>query len=828
MSISKGPSSPVVASLKGRIGLTSTCILTVMIVLSPIRVAASGLPGDIKGDLRCLQSPPGRVRIEAGALWTRTKGGPVLLTGGVDIRGEGLSGHADWLEYFPEQDKIVMAGSVRLVEGDSILFGQRVELDRRLSRALVRGAVILLKRGGRQDLSASASASELMSAGINAFTLQGERLVRSGDHYVVNGARFTACDCGSQAPSWEIRASHADIVPGERAWLIWPVLYLKGLPVFAMPAAYLPLSRRRTGLLFPQLNYSGRDGFVVGESLFVTMGRSADTTLSVDWFEERGFRERVEFRARPDSESMLESRLMYMYDEKIANEESTERLRNRYSIELDARTSLGAGTFFSTEVRLYSDSNINRDFVSEMAGRAADYAPSKLLVERPGTDVRLSLDAAYRQDLRPAAADLFASQDGDPEGQKTHDTIQRLGAFSANLAPQGPEGWPLYFSADFEGANLSSITAAARDWGPDGTPDAKEPRYADPLSADYGADNGAGGDGVLGPGELRRAFRFLFEPRISLPLRLGSIALLSARLSHRQMVYLPHGPTTGFANPVPSTRGLTFAELALGTELSRSYSSGDLRIGHVLSPWVRLAGVWRGLESSAPYAYLDSKDRLMADAQQLLFGLDNAIYRQQAKRGFVRSLWFSLMQGVDLGRGKVSQLAAELSFTLKPFSGNAQLSYDWNENKLAEADAGLSYVDHRGDRAMVSYVYLPSMRDSAGRPLPLGERTQREEGLLFGMPGEYYRAMGESVQLIELTASAELAFGFAVSLGGSLDLQETALAWYGGGIRYESDCHCWGFSVTARMLRGQDFPDIFFLLDLAYLGAAGVGNNTRF
>ncbi len=821
MSISKGPSN-----LACSVGLTSTYILIIMAMLSPIRVAAEERPGD----LRCLRSPPGRVRIEAGTLWARTKGGPVLLTGGVDISGEGLTARADWLEYYPGQDKIVMAGSVRLVEGNSILLGQRVELNRRLSGALVRGAIVLVKEGGRRVLSAGATASELMSAGINAFTLQGERLVRSEGRYIVNGARFTACDCGSQAPSWEVRASRADVVPGERAWLIWPVLYLKGLPVFALPAAYLPLSRRRTGLLFPQLNYSGRDGFVVGESLFVTMGRSADTTLSVDWFEERGFRERVEFRARPSWASLVEAGLMYMYDEKMAQEESTERLRHRYSIEVDARAGPAAGTFISASIRLYSDSNINRDFASEMAGRAADFAPSMLLVERPGNDMRLSVDATYRQDLRPWAAALFASQDGDAEGSKTHDTIQRLGAFSMSLAPLGPYGWPLLFSAEVEGANLSSITAGFRDWGPDGTPDAKEPRYADPLGADYGADNGAGGeaDGVLGVGELRRAFRLLIEPRVSLPLRLGRFAMLTATASHRQMAYLPHGPGTETVDPDPSTRGLTFAQLSLNSELSRSYGTGDSRIGHVLSPWVRLLGAWRGLESSGPLVYLDSKDRLMADAQQLLFGLDNAFYRRAAKRGFSRWLWFSLMQGVDPGRGKLSQLATEVSFTLKPLTGDAQLSYDWNENKLAEADAGVSFTDRRGDRVKVSYLYLPSVRDPSGRPLPLGERTQREEGLLFGAPGEYYRALGESLHVIEATATAELAWGLAVSLGGSLDLRETALAWYGGGVRYQSNCHCWGFSLTARMLRGQDFPDIFFLLDLAYLGAAGVGNNTRF
>ncbi len=68
----------------------------------------------------------------------------------------------------------------------------------------------------------------------------------------------------------------------------------------------------------------------------------------------------------------------------------------------------------------------------------------------------------------------------------------------------------------------------------------------------------------------------------------------------------------------------------------------------------------------------------------------------------------------------------------------------------------------------------------------------------------------------------------ALQMTSSLDLREKKMAWYQGGLSYNSDCDCWGFSLTVRMIRGQDYPDVFFFLDLAYLGSAGVGSNTRF
>jgi hypothetical protein len=84
------------------------------------------------------------------------------------------------------------------------------------------------------------------------------------------------------------------------------------------------------------------------------------------------------------------------------------------------------------------------------------------------------------------------------------------------------------------------------------------------------------------------------------------------------------------------------------------------------------------------------------------------------------------------------------------------------------------------------------------------------------------------VHVLEGTGRLNVGWGLSLHAGANLDLREEKLSWYGGGIAYKSDCRCWGFSLTVRMLRAQDFPDIFFLLDLAYLGTAGVGTNTRF
>jgi len=743
-------------------------------------------------DFTYWESLPGPLEIEAGSLVAQEGGKHLLLQDGVRVRGDKLTIRADWMEIFPEKKQITMSGAVRIVEGTAVLLCDRLELDRRSSVAVMHRAVILVKTDTSPDkLAVCRTASGLSGEGFNAMRFIGDRLVRDPDHYEVEGARFTACDCGDEAPSWEIRSAWADIRPGERAWLTWPVLYLKGIPVFLLPVAYLPLSERRTGFLFPQVNYSGRDGFVLSESLFVTLGDSADTTLALDWFEERGFRERLEFRVVPTSRSRVEARFTYIRDEK-------DDFENRASGELDARVRGDSGGSLRAALRVYSDSDINRDFMSEMAGRAADEAPSAVVLEQRWPDAALWLDAVYHQDLRFANVDLFSSE--------AHDTIQRLGALSFCVAPVRLFDFPLELSLDAEIANLSSLSAAWRDWGVDGKPE--------PGNASEGE-----GDEMLGDGETRRAFRFLLHPEIRLPLFFGRVLAFQTRLGHRQVVYLPHGPQA----PDPSSRGTTFAGAGLSTELSRAY--GD--VGHTLAPWVEVAGAFSGLASDEPLVYLDVRDRLMSDAFQLLFGLDSGLYRR-ASAGFSRFLKVSVMQAVDLRGNRLGQGAATLSLDARPVNARLLAGYDWEAAKLAEVDSSVSLSDRRGDHARVTYLYMPSHPDDAGRPLPLSERAQREEGLLFGLDPAPFRAEGESVQVLEGTGRLNVGWGLSLHAGANLDLREKKLSWYGGGIAYNSNCRCWGFSLTVRMLRAQDFPDIFFLLDLAYLGTAGVGTNTKF
>ena len=558
---------------------------------------------------------PQDLQIEADKMDTTEDGDHIHLTGNVHVTGKNIDIRSDEADLLQKEEHAVFIGNVRAADGKRMLLGDRLELDRQTSQILIKHAVILLKKD-RFSLEAApcANAAECESRGLNNLSIRGDNILRQNDHYKIDHAHFTTCDCSGATPTWEIRSSSADALPNERVWMMWPIFYAKGLPIFALPAIYFPLSERRTGLLFPLINFSGRDGVVLSESLFVTLGQSADTTFSLDWIQDRGFRERLEFRVRPSVTSGVEVRLGVSQDHKarfLEKDGTTKPNLVRTSGELNAYADFSEQTALRAAVRLYSDSDLYHDFRSDMAGRAAEQAPSQFALWRRSMDQLWAFDATYNQDLRFGMENLFS--DRTYYTIKPSDTIHRLGAFSFALAPISLPEVPLRFSLELEAVNYSSFGRSWQDWGKDGMPASQLPL---PNQDQYSKYDGEGHG--LSAGELRRAVRFMVKPIIDIPIRLDRFLELEGTVSHRQFVYIPHGTDA----PEAFTRGLSYASVRAFSELSRSFGDqGD--IGNVISPVIQVAGAWPGLSTVKDAQFFDWQDRLQQHAVQLIGGIEN-------------------------------------------------------------------------------------------------------------------------------------------------------------------------------------------------------------
>lgn len=129
---------------------------------------------------------------------------------------------------------------------------------------------------------------------IEALSLRGPHLSgRAGAARWRDGALdaddLSVSACGCADPPWRVDARRAEVVPGEGAWVTWPVLRAGGVPVLAAPVAYVPLARRRTGFLLPRLGFDGDDGLYGALPFFWAPLPSLDLTLAPGGRAAQGF-----------------------------------------------------------------------------------------------------------------------------------------------------------------------------------------------------------------------------------------------------------------------------------------------------------------------------------------------------------------------------------------------------------------------------------------------------------------------------------------------------------------------------------------------------------
>jgi hypothetical protein len=121
-----------------------------------------------------------------------------------------------------------------------------------------------------------------------------ERLEIEGTTVTGHEVTFETCPCPGRDP-WSIVATEALFdLERETLTLRGADLRIADRKLIPLPRMTLPTSRR-SGLLAPQVG-QGTDGLQVEQPVYLTLGASADTTLTPEWRQERGPRLRTATR----------------------------------------------------------------------------------------------------------------------------------------------------------------------------------------------------------------------------------------------------------------------------------------------------------------------------------------------------------------------------------------------------------------------------------------------------------------------------------------------------------------------------------------------------
>jgi len=363
--------------------------------------------------------PQGPVRIDAGTVSCdgdfvrcRVEGGAVLRRGAVVLRADRAqvnvrTGEAE------ASGHVLLTDATRVIAADALrtLLGGDFEAE----------DVVAFLKDRPLDLSAVTTLDEAHLAGRNRLSLSARKVkggTGPGASLAVEGARLTLCDCGpGKEPTWALRARSADVIPGDRAILTWPVLYVRppfaahAFPVLPLPWLYVPLGDRQTGLLFPELGSTSATGFAFTVPVFVTLGEHADLTVSPGWASGpsredpyartpavRGPTARLEGRWAPAPGAEGRAELTWLGD--LVGEPGGAS-GNRFGLELRHRQGTAETLALDVELALDEDGVLHRDLTSGRVARSATYQRSSLLAARLAGPALVEAGSAYLQPLQP-------------------------------------------------------------------------------------------------------------------------------------------------------------------------------------------------------------------------------------------------------------------------------------------------------------------------------------------------------------------------------------------------------------------------------------------
>jgi LPS-assembly protein len=780
----------------------------------------------------------------------RDADGRVSLDGSVVVRRGLVTLRARSARVDPATGEVNATGDVLLTDATRVVAAEGVHAV--MGGPFEAEGVTAFVKDGAVELGGATSIEEARRTGRNRLSFRGARL--AGDaagRLTLDDARLTLCDCGGAAPSWEIRARQADVIPGRRAILSWPVIYVtprfllvkRPVPVLVLPWLFLPLGDRQTGLLLPVVASTGATGLGVAEPVFVTLGPSADATLTLEWLrgpgadvvaEERpavrGAGARLELRWAPAVDAGGRAEVAWVND---LDRERGGAGGQRLSIVAAHEAPLGAATRLRLDLGLTSDPVWWRDFTSDILLRSAFYRRSELLVSHRSDALVVEADTAYYQPLAPARWDrLIPAAPSTFTGLGPLDrTPSSYGTFGADVPVF--HRWPA-LAATLLPEELGPVAVSGR---------VGLGRFA-PASGEASAL-------ALGPGDPGfRSGVYVTEREAATRLD-GRLELRAPLLVGDAVTVEPYlrGAAVGYAFEAardPAAVAWVVGGAAVSTELSRSFGALTHRILPSLELRAGTAAAVRGGDPLDLPAY-DAWDRVSdrgvlevplapRDPQSLLTLLRPARTLSAAPSGAFRQLRVAVASrlaqgGVDRLRGELGQdldlrtgrlaetffsagalagpFAADVSGRVLAFRGRAEAApapvhASWLD-PFTELRAGVSVANRRGDALRAALLAVGAGGSGAlmaGVDPLFDLRAASVDAVAQGAVGARFvlgaATMGYDALLPARTTDVPQC-GAGAASGGTRTVQGWQVQQHVGSLAWDSPCRCFLARVVVRV-----------------------------
>lgn len=306
-----------------------------------------------------------------------------------------------------------LQGNVALTRGDQFLGADKLTYDSETERYVAEGSIRYQDAGMRlvAERAEGNQATDQHEISNLRYQLVSRRGNGGADSITLNGVEgslhgSTYSTCPPDDRRWELRAKRIDINTEEGMGVARnAVLRIGKVPVLYVPWIMFPVDeRRRTGLLFPSISNSNRNGFDWRQPIYLNLAPNYDATISPRVMSARGAMLGAEFRY------LHETGAGSLSGASMPNDKLRDRDRGHFAF--NAFENLGSHWQARSNLMWISDPRYFEDFNSSIAGIAVTSAQSNLGLYGRGRHWEAALMADYWQ-----LADFTLGEDSLPYNQ---------------------------------------------------------------------------------------------------------------------------------------------------------------------------------------------------------------------------------------------------------------------------------------------------------------------------------------------------------------------------------------------------------------------------
>ena len=271
----------------------------------------------------------------------------------------------------------LIQGNVALVRGDQFLGTDRIEMDTEAGTYVAEGNVRYQDTGIRivADRAEGNQNNDTHTITNIRYQLVDRRGNGGADSIELTGPlgkmhHSTYSTCDPDQRMWELRAQQIDVDSDDGFGVARnAVLRMGKFPVLYVPWFKFPVDdRRQTGLLYPSVSMSGRNGFDYRQPIYLNLAPNYDMTLLPRWMSKRGL--------------LLDSEFRYLYDggrgtitaAYMPDDDLRDRDRGRFTFK--GYHNLNRHWQARANIGWVSDERYVEDFSNRLAGISASYLQS--------------------------------------------------------------------------------------------------------------------------------------------------------------------------------------------------------------------------------------------------------------------------------------------------------------------------------------------------------------------------------------------------------------------------------------------------------------------